>query len=82
MEGTLSPRCEKCHAHPVWKKCDFRRDDGAPDWTLAVFCECGFITDPKIRAAARADYDEQLGQQIHAEQEANLKKACPKWADT
>lgn len=80
MEGTLSPRCGRCHEHITWKKCDFRREDGYPDWVLAVYCGCGLVTDPEIRRAARADYDAQLARQIQAEQEENLRKACPGWA--
>jgi hypothetical protein len=80
MQGTLSPRCEKCNTHIAWKKVHFVREDLYPDWTLAVFCECGMVTDAAIRKAARADYDQRNANLIYAEQEANLKKSCPRWA--
>ena len=81
MQGILSTRCSTCHTYMTWKKVHFMREDLYPDWSLAVFCDCGIVTDPEIRKAARADYDQQNANAIYAEQEANLKKSCPKWAE-
>jgi len=80
MRGTLSPRCAKCHTHITWEKVHFLREDLYPDWTILVYCDCGIVTDHEIHKAARADYDQKNANVIYAEQEENLRKACPNLA--
>ena len=80
MQGTLSQRCSKCNTHIAWKKVHFVREDLYPDWMLSVYCDCGIVTDLDIWSAAWADYDQKNANAIYAEQEANLKKSCPRWA--